>query len=45
VCFYGCLPACILKQIVNVIQLLSAADAIAQTDLPQGVEKDVKKKK
>ena len=32
VCYYGCLPACILKQIVNVIQLLSAADAIASKD-------------
>eukprot|EP01035_Chromulina_nebulosa_P025467 gene25468-33236_t len=32
ICFYGCLPACVLKQIVNVIQLLSAADAIAQID-------------
>jgi len=32
-CFFGCLPACVLKQIVNVIQLLSAADAIAQTDI------------
>ena len=32
ICYYGCLPACILKQIVNVIQLLSAADAIASKD-------------
>eukprot|EP01038_Epipyxis_sp_PR26KG_P008226 gene8226-11132_t len=32
ICFYFCLPACILKQLVNVIQLLSAADAIAETD-------------
>jgi len=32
ICFYGCLPACVLKQIVNVIQLLSAAEAIAEID-------------
>jgi CDP-diacylglycerol--inositol 3-phosphatidyltransferase len=31
-CFYGCLPACVLKNIVNVAQLCSAADAIAETD-------------
>ncbi|KAJ1438497.1 phosphatidylinositol synthase [Ochromonadaceae sp. CCMP2298] len=30
---YGCLPACILKQIVNVIQLTSAADALAEMDV------------
>lgn len=30
VCFYACLPACIVKQAVNVVQLVSAADAIAE---------------
>jgi hypothetical protein len=30
---YGCLPACILKQIVNVIQLTSAAEALAEMDV------------
>jgi len=29
---YGCFPACVLKQVVNVIQLISAADAIAEVD-------------
>jgi hypothetical protein len=29
---YGCLPACVLKQVVNVIQLASAADALAEMD-------------
>jgi len=29
---YGCLPACALKQVVNVIQLASAADALAELD-------------
>lgn len=32
VCFYGCLPACIMKQFVNLVQLTSAMDAIAQKD-------------
>ena len=32
ICFYGCLPACIMKQIVNFVQLASAMDAIAQND-------------
>lgn len=29
---YGCLPACLLKQLVNVIQMTSAADAMAEID-------------
>jgi hypothetical protein len=29
---YGCLPACLLKQVVNVIQMVSAADAMAEMD-------------
>jgi hypothetical protein len=29
---YGCFPACILKQIVNVIQMTSAAEAMAEAD-------------
>jgi CDP-diacylglycerol--inositol 3-phosphatidyltransferase len=33
VCFSVCLLACILKQAVNVVQLLSAADAIAEWEL------------
>lgn len=32
ICFFACLPACILKQLVNVVQLTSAAEAIAQID-------------
>jgi hypothetical protein len=32
VCYYLCLPACVLKQVVNVIQLVSAAEAIAAQD-------------
>jgi CDP-diacylglycerol--inositol 3-phosphatidyltransferase len=32
ICFYVCFPACVLKQIVNVIQLSSAAYAIAAED-------------
>lgn len=32
ICVFGCLPACILKQIVNVFQLISAAYAIAEVD-------------
>ena len=32
ICIFGCLPACILKQIVNVAQLVSAADTIAGRD-------------
>mmetsp|Transcript_28856 Transcript_28856/g.31499 ORF Transcript_28856/g.31499 Transcript_28856/m.31499 type:complete len:204 (+) Transcript_28856:84-695(+) len=32
ICFFGCLPACILKQLVNVVQLSSAAHAIAEID-------------
>lgn len=32
ICFYGCLPACILKQLVNVVQLASAGEAIAKID-------------
>lgn len=31
-CFYGCLPACVLKQVVNIVQLTDAATAIAQAD-------------
>jgi CDP-diacylglycerol--inositol 3-phosphatidyltransferase len=31
-CYYGCLPACIMKQFVNLVQLVSAMDAIAQRD-------------
>lgn len=31
-CFYGCLPACILKQVVNVFQLWSAVYTIASND-------------
>lgn len=31
-CFYVCLPACVLKQLVNIVQLASAADAIASKD-------------
>lgn len=29
---YGCLPACVLKQVVNVIQMASAAEAMAEVD-------------
>lgn len=29
---YVCLPACVLKQIVNVIQMTSAAEAMAEVD-------------
>lgn len=29
---FGCLPACILKQLVNVLQMTSAADAMAEVD-------------
>jgi CDP-diacylglycerol--inositol 3-phosphatidyltransferase len=32
IAFYGCLPACVMKQIVNVAQLLSAAYTIAERD-------------
>mmetsp|Transcript_28332 Transcript_28332/g.27154 ORF Transcript_28332/g.27154 Transcript_28332/m.27154 type:complete len:212 (-) Transcript_28332:263-898(-) len=32
ICFYFCFPACILKQVVNVIQLSSATYAIAGED-------------
>jgi hypothetical protein len=32
VCFYGCLPGCIIKQVVNVAQLCSAADVLAARD-------------
>ena len=31
-CFYVCFPACLLKQIVNFVQLASAAHAIATND-------------
>ena len=31
-CYYVCLPACVLKNIVNLAQLLSAANAIATED-------------
>lgn len=31
-CFFGCLPACILKQLVNIVQLSSAGYAIAEID-------------
>mmetsp|Transcript_5936 Transcript_5936/g.5318 ORF Transcript_5936/g.5318 Transcript_5936/m.5318 type:complete len:209 (-) Transcript_5936:8-634(-) len=31
-CYYICLPACILKQIVNIVQWASAAHAIASID-------------
>jgi CDP-diacylglycerol--inositol 3-phosphatidyltransferase len=41
VCFYGCLPACVLKQVVNVIQLVSAADAIAAKDAAETANSDV----
>eukprot|EP01031_Cornospumella_fuschlensis_P024181 gene24181-29246_t len=32
ICFYVCFPACVLKQLVNVVQLTSAMDAIAESD-------------
>lgn len=32
ICFYGCLPGCVIKQIVNVAQLCSAAYVIAESD-------------
>lgn len=32
ICFFGCMPACILKQLVNVVQLTSAAEALAVVD-------------
>lgn len=32
ICFFGCMPACILKQLVNVVQLTSAAEALAAVD-------------
>lgn len=32
ICWYICMPACILKQVVNLIQLWSAAYAIAESD-------------
>jgi hypothetical protein len=31
-CVYGCLPACVMKQIINVVQLWNAAETIASTD-------------
>ena len=31
-CFYGCFPACVIKQVVNVVQLTSAAEALAAED-------------
>ena len=31
-CFYGCLPGCIMKQFVNIVQLASASHAIAEED-------------
>eukprot|EP01035_Chromulina_nebulosa_P019242 gene19242-25093_t len=32
ICYYVCLPACILKQLVNIVQWSSAAHAIASID-------------
>lgn len=32
VCFYGCLPGCAIKQVVNVAQLCSAAHSLASRD-------------
>ena len=32
ICWYICMPACILKQVVNLVQLWSAAYAIAESD-------------
>mmetsp|Transcript_36930 Transcript_36930/g.68675 ORF Transcript_36930/g.68675 Transcript_36930/m.68675 type:complete len:218 (-) Transcript_36930:1126-1779(-) len=32
ICFYGCLPGCAIKQVVNVAQLFSAADVLAARD-------------
>ena len=31
-CWYGCLPGCTIKQIINVAQLASACDTIASVD-------------
>lgn len=32
ICYFGCLPACILKQLVNIVQFTSAAECIAAAD-------------
>lgn len=32
VCWYGCLPACVIKNIINVVQLADAARIIAGRD-------------
>eukprot|EP01039_Chlorochromonas_danica_P011034 gene11034-12284_t len=38
-CFVGCLPACVLKQLVNVVQLTSAMEALAAQDAQEANEK------
>lgn len=45
ICFYGCLPACVLKQLVNVVQLLSAAEVMAKIDVAEAKESTSKRKK
>lgn len=40
-CFYGCLPACVLKQVVNVVQMASAAEAIAAGDAAEAGSRPV----
>ena len=37
-CWYGCFPACIMKQLVNVVQLASASYAIASMDAEKANE-------
>lgn len=39
ICFYGCFPACAMKQIVNVAQLFSAMDNVARIDAAERNEK------
>ena len=43
-CFYGCLPGCVLKNVVNVIQLADAAYIIAQRDAVEFNEESQKNK-
>jgi CDP-diacylglycerol--inositol 3-phosphatidyltransferase len=43
ICYFGCLPACIMKQLVNVVQLISASYAIAEQDAHDFNENNRKK--
>lgn len=39
ICFMGCFPACVLKQVVNVVQLASAMECMAAADADEAKTK------